>query len=100
MRESIKIASNLTQDEILIQTMEECAELIQAICKHMRRFGNNTPDKTHEEVVQNLNEEIADVKNCLEIIAGACEWHDPVMVKEIRAAKMKRWFWRLTGKRA
>lgn len=48
---------------------EECAELIQAICKMKRANGHGQPTEvTKEEATANLIEELADVKMCIDAI--------------------------------
>ena len=48
---------------------EECAELIQAICKFKRAHGRGQPTEvTKEQAIANVIEELADVKMCIDTI--------------------------------
>ncbi len=59
------INSHLAEEQILGQLMEECAELIQAAHKIIRqRQGVNLPHTDHP-LVDDLEEEIADVMLCV-----------------------------------
>ena len=50
-------------DAIIINAMEEMAELIQALCKTLRlMLGDNTIRKTEKEVSAMVDEEIADAE--------------------------------------
>ena len=60
---------------MLEQTAEECAELAQACLKLARYYrGINMPAKEYNELVDNLEEEVADVTLCLEELEGS-EYH-------------------------
>lgn len=60
-------ARKIGKDTMLLQTMEECSELIQAISKYNRTrgIGQKTETPPHE-AFDNLLLEIADVKICIE----------------------------------
>lgn len=67
MNEYIK--SRLSEEMILGQLMEECAELIKAAHKVIReRQGVNLPHIDHS-AVENLEEEIADVMLCVSLLS-------------------------------
>lgn len=66
MNEYIK--SRLSEEMILGQLMEECAELIKAAHKVIReRQGVNLPHVDHS-AVEDLEEEIADVMLCVSLL--------------------------------
>lgn len=49
------------------QTIEECSELIHALCKYKRKQNKDkTCVKSVPTVIYNITEEIADVEICLE----------------------------------
>lgn len=51
----------------LLQTIEECGELIKAICKYNRTIGRGQKTEiTFEQTYDNLIEEVADLSICLE----------------------------------
>lgn len=63
------IRSKLTQEELLCQLAEECAELSQAALKLRRVYdGKNPTPVKMAEAYHNLLEEIADVTLCLEVL--------------------------------
>lgn len=67
MNEYIK--SRLSEEMILGQMMEECAELIKAAHKVIReRQGVNLPHIDHS-AVEDLEEEIADVMLCVSLLS-------------------------------
>lgn len=69
--------------------IEECAELIQALCKNQRFFENDvTMNKTLKEVSDNVIEEIADVEICLKQIKYLMGITQDV--EEVKAEKIKR----------
>ena len=82
----------LPQDEILIQLAEEAAELSQAALK-MRRVldGKNPTPVGYAQALKDLNEEIADVTLCIDLI-GCVNFSQ---VNSTRAWKLKRWISRL-----
>lgn len=50
-----------------LQTIEECGELIKAICKYNRVLGHGQKtETTYKEALTNLIDEIADVSICIE----------------------------------
>lgn len=89
MNEYIK--NRLSEEMILGQLMEECAELIQAAHKIIRqRQGVNLPH-SDRDLAATLNEEIGDLLlciNCLEIV----NWE---LISSTVAFKRERWIQRL-----
>ena len=85
---------------LLEQTAEESVELAHACLKLARKIrGENPTPKTKEELYHNLNEEIADVKLCIDRMVD--ELADIVSVTEIinvTKYKDQRWKERLAEK--
>ena len=85
---------------LLEQTAEESVELAHACLKLARKIrGENPTPKTKEELCQNLNEEIADVRLCIDTMID--ELVDIVSVVEIMNVtkyKDQRWKERLAEK--
>lgn len=48
-----------------IQTIEECSELVQAVCKSLRKTFEDITLKLDQDIDDHLKEEIADVQVCL-----------------------------------
>lgn len=82
----------LTQDELLAQLAEETAELSQAALK-MRRVldGRNPTPVGYQQALKDLNEEVADVQLCLDMIG----FLDADTIKQMRKEKLARWLSRL-----
>lgn len=85
---------------LLEQTAEESVELAHACLKLARKIrGENPTPKTKEELSHNLNEEIADVRLCIDTMID--ELVDIVSVMEIMNVtkyKDQRWKERLAEK--
>ena len=85
---------------LLEQTAEESVELAHACLKLARKIrGENPTPKTKEELCQNLNEEIADVRLCIDTMID--ELVDVVSIVEIMNVtkyKDQRWKERLAEK--
>lgn len=80
---------------LLEQTAEECTELAQACLKLARKIrGNNPTPKDVPELIENLEEEVADVVICIESLAddGIIDIDN---VNDISEAKEKRWMKRI-----
>lgn len=76
--------------EALIITSEECSELIQALCKMDRIVeGDRTCNKTKQQVIDNIKEEIADVEICIEKVKQAFNITNRE-VRKIKQIKTKR----------
>lgn len=86
----------LPQSEILAQLAEESAELGQAALK-MRRVldGKNPTPVGYAQALKDLNEEIADVTLCIDLIS--CVNFN--QVNATRSWKLKRWTSRLLESR-
>lgn len=89
------VRSKLKSRALLEALAEEASELSQAALKMIRAKGSNgnpTPISA-EEAEAKLLEEIADVRNCINVLGlptGCGE-----LINEITEAKMKRWVERL-----
>lgn len=89
MNEYIK--SRLSEEMILGQLMEECAELIKAAHKVIReRQEVNLPHIDHP-AVEDLEEEIADVMLCVSLLSGI----DGDRIESWIMSKENRWERRL-----
>lgn len=58
--------------------IEECAELIQALCKYKRLSSGQPPRKTRAEIIRNITEEIADVTIMIEQVKELLHIKEPV----------------------
>ena len=76
-----------TEEEILCQCAEECAELAQA-CLKMRRVIKGTTPVTAETAAKNIAEETGDVLNCIDVMEKN---HMVTIDYEQRREKLKRW---------
>ena len=77
------------------QTAEECTELAKACLKLARKLRKENPTPlTLTEIVENLNEEVADISLCIEELRQAAII-DPQKIETIYATKEKRWYERL-----
>jgi NTP pyrophosphatase (non-canonical NTP hydrolase) len=91
-----RVTDFLTQDELLAMLAEEASELTQAALKLRRVLDNRNPTPTgYLAAVKNLNEEIADVRLCVEQISCI----DEDVIHEIRGKKLARWLTRLIDAR-
>lgn len=90
------IRERLSQEELLAQLAEECAELGKAALKLRRVYdGTNPTPVKRSEAYANLLEEVADVQLCLDIL-GVNELvlaqHE---IRKTMNAKLDRWCQRL-----
>ncbi len=85
----LRIAKQLGPEEILCQCAEECSELAQAVLKMRRALVGTTP-LTQGEARALINEEVADVLNCVEALE-AISFVDRGQVLRIQAEKLERW---------
>ncbi|MCR5255050.1 MAG: hypothetical protein K6D96_03890 [Acetatifactor sp.] len=76
------------------QTIEEMAELTQAINKHWRKFGDDTTDKGNP-YYKNIVEEIADVEVCLEQLKALLNCKN--QVEDVKIWKVERQLERIRG---
>ena len=73
-----KAIDHYGEDKQLIVSVEELAELVQALTKNIRGFDN----------LENISEEVADVEICLEYLYLI--FNNESMVEEYRKAKLQR----------
>lgn len=92
------IRGKLSDEELLLQLAEECAELGKAALKLRRVYdGKNPTPVKRSDASKNLFEEVADVTLCIKVLG----LDTPVMlrtVEEICEAKLDRWQQRLMEK--
>lgn len=89
------IREKLSEEDLLAQLAEECAELGKAALKLCRVLNRRNPTPVKYDVVyRNLLEEIADVSLCLEVL----NLNTPMVmsaVKKTMNMKVHRWALRL-----
>ena len=89
------IREKLSQEELLCQLAEECAELGKAALKLRRVYdGNNPTPVKRGEAYKDLLEEIADVSLCMEVL----NLNTPLVMVEVQKTmnmKVHRWAMRL-----
>ena len=82
------ICENVSELSRLLQAGEECAELIAAIFKYLRKMSADNPTpKSEEEIVNNIKEELTDVLLCVNAVG--------LFDNEIYQQKLDRWYRRL-----
>ena len=80
----------------LEQLAEEASELSQAALKVARIIrGENPTPVSYPEAVDHLQEEAADVRNCLTVLSDAFPY--AMQTKDMEQAKLNRWLDRLNG---
>lgn len=84
------ITGTLGDEEVLMQLIEECAELIQAANKLRRTWKHTTPVSSKKAILM-LHEEVADVAVCTEalIVSGLL---DEDKLQRIWQEKINRWY--------
>lgn len=86
------IVSKIGLPATLEQLAEEAAELSQAVLKVARVIrGENPTPVGYCEAVDNLKEEVADVRNCLKVLSDDFD----LITDAEEAAKLNRWLDRL-----
>lgn len=86
-----KIVSNVGVPALLEQTAEECLELGAACLKLSRKIRNENPTPVPlNDILANLNEEVADIVNCINILAEIDLANDALVDLEMRD-KITRW---------
>ena len=89
------IREKLSQEELLCQLAEECAELGKAALKLRRVYdGKNPTPVKNKEAYNNLLEEISDVALCLDVL----NLNTPNNMFEVQKTinmKLERWALRL-----
>jgi len=89
------VRQHLRNTDILYQLAEEASELSQAALKLARKIeARNPTPKSYDNCVDNLREEIADVKLCIDILGLPDSEHSIQAYKE---SKLNRWCNRLSS---
>ena len=92
------IRENLSQEELLTQLAEECAELSKAALKLRRVYsGENPTPVRRKDAFDNVIEEIADVYLSIMVLGLDAPIHSRKVYK-IMEAKLSRWEQRLQEK--
>lgn len=87
---NLYIISAIGIPAVLEQLAEESAELAQAALKLSRKLRNENPTpKSQDECLQDLLEEMADVKLCMEVFEEKNYYPDEI--EQIMQQKRKRW---------
>lgn len=88
------VVSKIGLPATLEQLAEEAAELSQAALKLARVIrGENPTPVGHSQAVDSLLEEVADVRNCLNVLVDA--FPSLVNTEQAESEKMNRWLDRL-----
>ena len=94
-----KIFTTIKGEAILEQLIEEAGELIQASAKRLRIMrGTNPTPITYKENTESLQEEIADVQLCIDLVIQAMNYDNTETQKNIeltKQRKLSRWLERL-----
>lgn len=94
-----EVKADMQPSEVFAQLAEEAAELSQAASKTARILrGVNPTPVTLSESIDNVEEELADVELCVDILQKAMGEDDITMrvkMAEIKLAKLDRWIHRL-----
>lgn len=89
------VRDTLPQEELLCQLAEECNELAKAALKLRRTYSNLNPTPIkRREALNNLLEEVADVKLCL-MVAGYEDVTTLIRTNRIMSEKAQRWAGRI-----
>ena len=77
------------RQQLLVVTMEECGELIQACSKALRRGELYQ----HSDSEQNLKEEIGDVYTMLDLLVewDVLSWTEIEKRREVKRKKLSKW---------
>lgn len=88
------IRDNVSQEAIVMQLAEECAEVAQQALKLVRiRMGENPTPMTAKEASAKFHEELADFFAALDCISGI----DYSYIFTIEQGKLNRWCYRLAN---
>ena len=88
------IRARLSLEDQLLQLAEECGELSAAVLKLVRiRRGASPTPMTETEALGRIEEELTDVRVCLDVIG------DQIWRSDLYAYKMSRWHDRLKERR-
>ena len=88
------IRARLSLEDQLLQLAEECGELSAAVLKLVRiRRGSNPTPITEIEALGRIEEELTDLRVCLDVIG------DQIWRSDLYAFKINRWHDRLKERR-
>lgn len=90
--DNIRANYSIGDDNVIVQAIEEFAELIQALTK-LNRVGRGLTPKTKEAVMTNLNEEIADallMLTMLQYIDGVDSTDDLIQIMRYKTCRGRR----------
>lgn len=88
------IRARLSLEDQLLQLAEECGELSAAVLKLVRIRRGKSPTPIKEiEALGRIEEELTDVRVCLDVIG------DQIWRSDLYAFKMNRWYYRLRKRR-
>lgn len=88
------IRARLSLEDQLLQLAEECGELSAAVLKLVRIRRGKSPTPIKEiEALGRIEEELTDVRVCLDVIG------DQIWRSDLYAFKMNRWYYRLEKRR-
>ena len=90
MAENIENAKHYGLEEVLLQTQEEAAELIQAISKLNRAGSSDHPGRTAKAAMNNLMEETADVQIMLDQIRIMYPSHAYDTIRTQKIARLEK----------
>lgn len=95
-----KIFAKLGRAAVLEQLAEEAAEVAQAALKMARIIrGENPTPKTPMEARDDLEEELADFRVCVEVLDRSDIIFNMEIIDKLSEVKMKRWMDRLENMR-
>ena len=89
----VKCCEIMGQDYALRQTAEECAELAQSCLKLVRAMNGETPvsvDAAKEDLLEDLLEELADVRNMVEVMTISLTMDEYSRMRNIQDYKLDR----------
>lgn len=93
IKSDFEVIRTLGEPALLEQLAEECSELAQAALKLARlERGENPTPKTEDECVSALNEEMADVCLCMDVVRDS---RSDYILDDIEIAKRERWSQRI-----
>lgn len=88
----MNISKRIGDPALLEQCAEECAELAQVCLKLARKLRNENPTPAKEvDILNNLNEEVADVLVCIDAIVDDAGLLSHEAIESTQMSKRKRW---------
>lgn len=97
-KDFVYVTDYISKEALLEQTAEEAAELAQACLKMARKLRDENPTpKTMDEIIVDLNEEMADVMICMDAIVESGIISNE-SIDSVAVEKYERWTKRLQEK--